>query len=273
MRQQAICQVQIQLMDAVSLVKLLSALIYPVGAMAWLGILYFLGRLFDWDRIRAISAWCFFLVFIGSSNPWLANTLAKSLERQYPQKNMAHYSQHDAIVILGGGLRLPSSPASEVQLGARSDRYWYATQLYRAGKAKQIFIAAGNAYAQTDLLGEAVYAKQLLSKWGVPERAIVVEAQSRTTEQNRDNIAVLLERRKVRSILLVTSALHMPRSMELFASLPLQITPASADVLVRYEKRPSWTRWLPSSSSIDLSTRALHEYYGIWFNRARAWFK
>ncbi len=260
-------------MDTVSFIKLVSALMYPVGLMAVFGLLFTFCAFFERPRLRSVFGFCFCAVFLVFSNPWWANQMVRSLESQYPQVPMARFSKHDAIIVLGGGLRVPSAPALTAQLARASDRYWYATQLFRAGKAAHILIAGGNVFAQPGLSGEAVYAKALLMEWGVPESAIITEAQSRTTEQNKSNVGALLERRQIRSALLVTSAIHMPRSYTLFQSLPMRITPAPTDLIVRRQEHPLWKHWVPSVQALHLSTLALHEYYGMAFYRVRTWWR
>lgn len=213
-------------------------------------------------RLCAISA-CVVLVL--ASNPMVASRLALSLERQYLQAELDDIQEHDVLVVLGGGLRLPLPPAKHVQLGRASDRYWYATQLYRAGKAQRLVITGGNVYPQKGFASEAEYAKQLLLEWGIPEEAILIESESRTTAQNQQNLQGLISEQGIESILLVTSALHMPRSMSLFAEMPVVLTPAVADVLVREKNTPMVFNWLPSANALQLSTVSLHEYYGAWF--------
>jgi uncharacterized SAM-binding protein YcdF (DUF218 family) len=50
-----------------------------------------------------------------------------------------------------------------------------------------------------------------LVEWGVPRTAILVDARSRTTRENAVETERILTARGARSLLLVTSALHMPR--------------------------------------------------------------
>jgi len=198
-----------------------------------------------------------------------ASWLTSKLENQYPQRELSEIARHDAIIVLGGGVRIPSAPAMHTQLGAGSDRYWYAARLYHSGKAQKIILTGGNLYAQPGLQSEAFYASQLMQEWGVPRGAILTETASRTTQQNLDNIAELLVTENIQSALLVTSAMHMPRAYALFNRLPLPVTPASADVLVRATSAPRIFNWIPSATAMYLSTLALHEYYGKWFNHVR----
>lgn len=261
-------------MDSVTTIKLISALLYPMGLVFLFAVLGIFGRLvfqYGWLRLFANIS-CFLSVgtLVLFSNPMVANSLVQSLEEQYPQLELNEIERHDVVIVLGGGLRVPIYPAKHPQLTSGSDRYWYATRLFRAGKAKEIIVTGGNVYEQLGLKGEAYYAGQLMREWIVPSSAIIIEDQSRTTEQNRDNTARLIQEKGYSSALLVTSALHMPRAYQLFSSLPIKVTPASADVLILEREAPEVFSWMPSSNAMALSKAALHEYYGKWFADLKA---
>ena len=252
-------------MDTVLIIKVVSALLYPLGLVSVLAIFSILCRLCSKYRTSAICFWLAVLVLFVSSNPMVARSVVASLEDRYPQHDIDSISKHDAIIVLGGGLRIPTAPAKHVQLAHASDRYWYAVQLFNAGKADKIIISGGNVYPQSGLQGEAYYAAQVMQTWGVPENAIELESNSRTTAQNQSFIKELLEEQEIQSVLLVTSAIHMPRAHHLFMRLPITVTPASADVLVRNQNSPEIFNYIPSAAALRHTTAALHEYYGYWF--------
>ena len=258
-------------MDSVLIIKTISAVLYPLGLVTLFAVLFVICGM----RRQAVGAKSFALIammiLFVSSNPIVARSLVFSLERQYPQLELDSIEAHDAIIVLGGGLRIPLPPAKHVQLAHGSDRYWYAARLFHAGKAEKVILSGGNVYQQTGLHGEAYYAAKLLQQWGVPEGAIDLESSSRTTSENRQNTLSLLEANDVKSALLVTSGIHMPRSYNLFSRLPVQITPASADVLIRTQNSPAVFNYLPSASALTLTTMAMHEYYGLWYQHLKKW--
>lgn len=258
-------------MDSVIVIKIISAFLYPLGLIALSGLSCVFFRYRKRVRLSRFSGLTMVLIFFLSTNPFFSSWLASQLENQYPQRPLHEIVKHDAIIVLGGGLRIPLKPAEHTQLGAAADRYWYATLLYRAGKAKHIILSGGNIYPHENMQGEAYYAKQLLQQWGVPSDAILIETQSRTTVENQRSVTQLLNGLDIQSALLVTSALHMPRAYTLFRQLPIKVTPASADVLVRKVESPEvFSRWIPSAQALNLITSTLHEYYGSWFNELNA---
>lgn len=254
-------------MDSVLLTKIVSLIIYPLGfacvLMVFGGVMYLLQR-----RHLALGSWVLCVgILLLASNPMFARQIAYSLEQQFPQKALVDVPRVDAVIVLGGGLRLPLPPAQHTQVTSGSDRYWYAVRLYKANKADKIILSGGNVFRQQGFAGEANYAAELLIQWGVSPDDIIVEEGSRTTAQNAQHTEHFLAQHNIESALLVTSALHMPRSYGLFKELPVEVIPASADVLIQQRKHPAILNWLPSAPALLLTTVSLHEYYGMWANR------
>ena len=257
-------------MDQILLTKLISALVYPIGLVIILGLVGWLFSAFGWRKLAGTLKFGSVLILLLSSNPMVARSLVASLEQQYPQQAFEEIEKHQAILVLGGGLRIPLPPAQQVQIGSGSDRYWHAVQLFRAGLAEKIIVSGGNVFNQVGFQGEAYYAADLLQQWGVPGSAIVIETSSRNTSQNFNNTANYLRQREIDSVLLVTSAVHMPRAYQLFSNLPGKVTPAAADVLIRRYYKPAIFDWLPSANALSLTSVAAHEYYGMWAAELKA---
>ena len=258
-------------MDLILIAKTLSLLIYPIGLIFVLFLLALICRLL---QKRAPSLLCFslaFMVFLLSSNNYLAKSLVTSLEQQYPQLDIENTPIADAIIVLGGSLAPPTPPRKFSQFTSRSNRFWLAGKLYLAGKAQYIILSGGNVFKQKGLQSEAYYIREKLIEMGVPDKAILIEPNSRTTEQNALHTKALLKNTKAKSALLVTSAIHMPRSMQLFSNLELgiKIFPTPSDLIASNTEQPFILEILPNSSAIDMSTQALHEYYGMGVNKLR----
>jgi uncharacterized SAM-binding protein YcdF (DUF218 family) len=95
-----------------------------------------------------------------------------------------------------------------------------------AGKARFV-IASGGALRKGPAETYAMAA--LLTAWGVPQEAIILETASRNTYENAINSKRLLEAHGLHQVLLVTSALHMPRALALFRALGIDAGPAPTD--------------------------------------------
>jgi len=135
-------------MDQILVTKIITALVYPLGLVFVLGFFALLAKGMGLKKIAATSKFSSILILIVISNPIVGQWSVSSLEGQYPQQNFDQIEKHDAVLVLGGGLRIPLPPALRTQIGHASDRYWHAVQLYREGKADKIVVAGGNVFEQ-----------------------------------------------------------------------------------------------------------------------------
>jgi len=201
------------------------------------------------------------------STPWLADALLGRLESQYKALAPQDTPSADAIVVLGGavaGAKLPERPT--LLLGPASTRVWHAAALYRAKKAPWIVVAAGNRPEDASEQVEADAIGEMLEQLGVPPSAIVREGASRTTIENARNIQAILVRLHARRVLLVTSAVHMPRAMKTFVRIwgPAgpELIPAVTDVAGPDAPGSAWEMWLPSLGALLVVTKTMKEFAG-----------
>lgn len=92
---------------------------------------------------------------------------------------------------------------------------------------------------------------------------MLLEECSRNATQNADFTADILARRGIDRILLVTSALHMPRSKALFEAKGLEVITASTDHEIR--ALPAWRYWLPDTDALDGGSRVSMRSWGEWW--------
>lgn len=195
--------------------------------------------------------------------PMLSHWLGSSIEQQYPHVSIAATPAAQALVVLGGGISPPSGGNSEVDLGSAADRVWYAARLFHGGKAPMLILSGGydpKRHAYSEARAMAAF----LADLGVPAQAMVLEEQSRNTRQNAAYSAALLKARGIDRILLVTSAMHMPRAYALFAAQGLLVIPAPTDFENSQAPPPGVLAWLPDALALDTSGRAMKEVVGKW---------
>ena len=251
-------------MDTVLIQKVIAHLAYPVGFIGFLSILALLCRILYFSKTSLRLFTLAALVFLVSSNNSIAHKLARSLEQQYPQLSIAETPNADVIIVLGGSFSPPIAPRKFNQFNGTSNRFWLASELYKANKAKLIILSGGNVFEQPGIKPESEYIKEWLFKAGIPESAILIDSRSRTTRENALETEKILKRKKIKTALLVTSALHMPRSIQLFSQLDINIIPAPSDIIVTDDYTPGILKIIPSANAIGLITSSLHEYYGMW---------
>lgn len=245
------------------LTKILSQIAYPLLASLLLaggaGVLLWRGRRRTGALVlTAALGWLWLW-----STPAFGDWLRATLEQRYPLASLDSLPTADAIVLLGG-VMTPAAPPEQPysNLGAAVDRVWHAARLYRAGKAPLILASGGNLPWSGADRSEAEAIADLLQQLGVPSAAIVLDPHSRTTRENRDHSLSILRARGARRILLVTSALHMPRALALFRQSALEVVPAATDFEVFHQGNAHPLRWLPDAQTLADSTRAFKEYLG-----------
>ena len=90
---------------------------------------------------------------------------------------------------------------------------------------------------------------------------------------------MLLKERGITRVILVTSAIHMPRAVGLFTANGIDVTPAPVDYTVTQEVwnnlwGGSWQEMLisamPNASSLAQTTNAMKEYIGMLVNAIEA---
>lgn len=255
--------------------KLLPLLVYPVGIAVILIFLSVATRRWPvFSSGLAIAAGVVLLVF---SNGWVAGRLARSLEWQHLPSG--EVTQADAIVLLGGATRAEVYPRTMTEVNEAGDRLLLAASLFREGKAPLI-IASGGAI---DWLGsetpEADGMREILEFMDIPAEAIITESSARNTYENAVLVREIAEEMGIRDILLVTSALHMPRSVGIFERQGFTVMPAPADFHATEGDSGAATanpgarlyHALPDAQHLAVSTRALKEYLGILVYRLRGW--
>ena len=110
----------------------------------------------------------------------------------------------DAIVVLGAAqYRGRPSPV----LRARLD---HAVALFAQGFAPRLVLTGG--IAEGDTASEAAVARTYVMRAGVPDSAILLENEGRTTQQSLQAVARLLEARGLARVILVSDPFHLFRA-------------------------------------------------------------
>jgi uncharacterized SAM-binding protein YcdF (DUF218 family) len=212
-----------------------------------------------WRRRWArVLFWIVFVMLIALHSPYVAMKLRHPLESSYePLVDPAHVEPYDGIVVLmagtipAGGL-VPFSTVSE-PLFHRLDEAW---RLYRL-HPKPIIVSGGHVNPFTQPQNENQIACDYLILWGIPKDQVISEPRSRDTFENAIEAGKIIRERGWKRYLLVTSAIHMPRSMLVFRAIapepiaaPGDFTYAGGGVLVAEE------------AAVKIAA-AVHEYLGI----------
>jgi len=202
-----------------------------------------------------------------------ASLLVRPLEGMTAPLQEPERGGAQAIVVLAAG-RLQDAP----EYGGRDipdyvalARLRYAAHLQRrtglpvlvsGGVGAQAVRPGGKAGATA--MADAM-AVALREDFGVPVRWI--EPRSRDTFENAAYSAVMLREDGVRRILLVTDAMHMPRSRTAFEHEGMEVV--SAPTMFFGDQARSLGSWVPSAEGMRRSWYALYELMGIVWYRVR----
>lgn len=277
------------------LCSLLLSLVYPTSLALLLLLLS--ATLKKLELPRRIFFWLAIAVILICGNGWLAKYSIRYLEREYPPLNSSTTGKNrdakgegmpmaassttqsfiaDCIVVLGGATLPKTPPRPTVQVSRAGDRVLYAAELFRQGKAPLI-ICSGKAMGGAGQRPAAEDMAELLEMLGIPEQAILTETQSGTTYQHTIYLPPLLRQRGFKRVLLVTSAMHMPRTMLVFRKQcpDIDFVPAPTDFRITDTTPSPWYHeifaLIPVPDNLVMFNGAMHEYCGILYYKLRGW--
>ncbi|MGV8026211.1 MAG: YdcF family protein [Anaerolineaceae bacterium] len=199
----------------------------------------------------------------------VATTLARSLEWQYTYPE--EVPQADAIIVLGGGTEPAVSPRKYVEINSAGDRVFAAAQLYRDGKAPILILSGGNInWLNNGSSTPADQMAEILTFLDVPSSAMILENTSKNTYENALNTKEIITENGFKTVLLITSAMHMPRSVMLFEKQGVSVIPIPVDYSVVEDVNESQSfldtfyGLLPNVGNLAVTTNVMKEYIGIW---------
>ncbi|MGB3289240.1 MAG: YdcF family protein [Burkholderiaceae bacterium] len=191
------------------------------------------------------------------------------LEQLYPHRPVMALPTAQAIVVLGGstanGRQNWFEPYDSATASARVDT---AALLYKARRAPLIILSGAALEGSTS---EAQMMANALKQEGIPDSAMVLENRSFTTHENALYTTRELKERHISEVLLVTSALHMPRAMAVFKKQGIEAiaSPSPPQILVPNDSRFSF--WQPNMRALSASRSIVKEYVGLLVYWVRGW--
>ena len=257
--------------------KFLPLLVYPLGLAC---LLLFLSLLVSYKRKTSniLIATALIVLWL-SSTTGFSDLLARSLELKYLPPT--EIPTGEVLVVLGGGTEPASPPRTTVEINGAGDRVLYAAELYKEGKAPFILLSGGDIeWLSSGSTTPAEDMATLLMQMGVPESALWLETESKNTYENALYAKEFLEEQDINQILLITSAMHMPRAVALFEKQGFEVTPLPVDFSVTDSISVSSGEGnfisklidiMPSASNLALTTNAMKEYLGYFMYKLQGW--
>lgn len=172
--------------------------------------------------------------------------------------------------MLGGGiLSYVSDNLALDDLLLSGFRVMEGVRVYRLLGDPLLIVSGGNTQRLDPPRTEAAAFRAAAIGLGVPASRIVVEDEPRTTREQAVITKELLGRRHIDRFVLVTSAIHMGRSLAAFRAVGLDPIPSAAPLRSEVDKSP-WSV-VPAREWVSISDSALYEYVAWAYYWCRGW--
>lgn len=160
------------------------------------------------------------------TNGWFVNQCYLAYET--PQTTLK--KPYQWCIILGGGM---IRSGEGYRTGETADRFVQPLLLYKKGMVKKLLITGGNVNIKglkIDDTQESKKVKEVLIAMGVAENDIYLEENARNTHENATYTKKMLAPYLAEEMVLVTSAMHMPRAKACYIKEGFRVVVYPADI-------------------------------------------
>lgn len=203
----------------------------------------------------------------------IPNVLLRPLERQYLPLGIAATSDISGsdiipsvrwIVVLGGGHTSdPNIPVTSQISDASLVRLIEGIRLHNEIPGSKLILSGGKVF---DAVAEAETLEKVARAIGVKHEDIILETCSKDTADQAQFMKPIVGDDE---FILVTSAVHMPRSMALFKKLGMRPIPAPTGYLVKESQGSNPFQFFPDAGGFFKTESAFHEYLGLVWAKLR----
>lgn len=247
----------------------------PVGAIWFLTVLALIALL--WRRQWRSALWLSFpviLLFVTGSTS-VSDMLATAEERQWATRARGTMlddgAPADAVVALGGGQRVSEQDPLGFAMEDRGSRVLTAVQLVRLGRARTLVLGGSWPMPNQPEIPSMCVVQNWIVSWGLCAGPVTNLGICVNTHDEAIAFSKMARQEGWSRIALITSALHMRRSVALFKKQGLQVIPVAADFQADGVSRDLPFSPFPREQRMDLLALYLHEKIGWWVYRLKGW--
>jgi uncharacterized SAM-binding protein YcdF (DUF218 family) len=226
-----------------------------------IGVSLINSRFWKWGGRLAIGGVAL-LVLLATGAP--GHLLAVPLETRFPAPALDKLAAPAGIVVLGGGIdEKLSGEIGRVVFNDAAERLTAPLVLMRHFPNARLVYTGGSGWLlRGSPFSEAAAAKRFWRQLGVDDANVIYEDRSRTTGENATFTRDLVKPKPGERWLLVTSAMHMPRSVGIFRRAGFNVVPYPVDFRTSGKL---WDFGIPESTaaSFRLVDSAAHEWVGL----------
>jgi uncharacterized SAM-binding protein YcdF (DUF218 family) len=204
---------------------------FVVSKLGWLvvspgNVLLLLLLLGLWRSRRL--AWGVAALFVGIAVLPVGSWMIEPLEDRFPPRPLPE--RVDGIIVLGGAFSLTlSEKRGQIMLNENAERMTAAVALARRYEKAALLFTGGEPRIFPEGRTEAELARALFLSLGLPEERFRFEDRSRNTFENAAFAYEAAQPKPGETWLLVTTAMHMPRSIGCFRKVGWDIVPYPVD--------------------------------------------
>ncbi|MBU1356294.1 MAG: YdcF family protein [Candidatus Edwardsbacteria bacterium] len=246
--------------------KIISGIIMPLPVVM---LLLAAGILLIWPLKKKKAGWIVtaasFLIMLLLGYGIIGDMMLSDLENRYPAPaDIETHTSVKWVVVLGGGMNSdPRLPITSQLSNGSAVRTVEGIRIYRCLPGAKLLFSGGPVF---NPVPEGQGMAQLALALGVPRDEMMTEILSRDTEEQARLIKHLVG---TDSVFLVTSAVHMPRSMALFKNAEIPCIAAPTDFLNKKELQFNPGRLFPNSTGFRKAEAGWHEYLGMLYSRLK----
>jgi uncharacterized SAM-binding protein YcdF (DUF218 family) len=213
-------------------------------------------------KLLLIISGLWFLVITTRPVPLM---IVVNLEKKYPQLNdslIKALPDSCDIIILGGGHSDDPSLSPNNQLSpAALVRLVEAIRIHNQVPGSRIILSG---FGGRSKLPQAVVLYRTAIMLGVDSSSMVLsEKPGNTASEAKEYVRNFANGKR---LILVTCAIHMPRSVLLFREAGIEPIPAPTNFLVKHGSVKNHWRWVPSAGYIEMMELAIHECVGLMWS-------
>lgn len=201
-----------------------------------------------------------FILLMLFSLPITTQILAQSLQFDVAHSELPN-EPLDAIVVLSAGLEIsPKQPHLTLSTETAA-RFFYGVEFFKKNKARKL-IFSGNTHPK---ISDTQIMKDLAISFGIPPDQIIMEDKARNTREHAFYVyQMLLDPKK--KIGIVTSALHMPRSVKTFKRYFSEVYAFPSTSYADFDRSELPLYFFPQAKNFYLTTQFCREYIGlVWY--------
>lgn len=237
--------------------KILALVIEPIFILL---LVYSISLIFDsvLPKLLLIS---FLILF---SSPMISFYAFRVLESDYPLLKISEVETVKYAVVLSGMLKkIKDDDEFIIEFGGSVDRFNSGIKLMKAGKAESLIFTRGHLPWSAGK-PEGEYLKMLSIDRGIEPNSILLTRKAYNTADEAQAVAELIDQDE--KIILVTSAYHMKRAVQLFEQSGLKAIPFPTDFQTGIAPSGPF-KYIPSSESLAVFSLFLREMAGRLYYR------